>query len=319
MPMESAIVGMNPFLKAVALPYARLELPGWQRVMNRVAGHAHLADCPTVEMRGKLHGYRMTLQTADWCERWTFMLGRYYEAHTQMLFQKALRSGDVFVDIGANIGMTVLMAARCVGPTGRVMAFEPNPRVYQRLADHVDRNGLRSMVDPRNCALGDIATELELHVPLHPGQATFAPMAADSEGRETMSVKVPVRVGDDELAALPRGPLMIKIDTEGFECRVLAGLKRTLAERSPAVVCEAVPSLLSRAGGSIEALFAMMHDAGFVGHAVQHEGGLVGFASGTLRLLGVKDPAALAASGADDCLWLKPGGEHETRLRGMIV
>lgn len=316
---ELVPVGMNPILKTLALPYARMELPGWQRVMNRVAGHAHLGDEPTVEMRGKLHGYQMTLQTADWCERWTFMLGRYYEAHTQMLFQKALRPGDVFVDIGANIGMTVLMAARCVGPTGRVVAFEPNPRVYQRLSDHINRNGLGSLAQARNCGLGDVATELELHVPLHPGQATFAPLAADHEGRETMAVKVPVRVGDDELRGLPEGPMMVKIDTEGFECRVLTGLKRTLAERKPAVVCEAVPSLLERAGASIGELFSIMQGAGYTGHAVEHEPGLMGFASGTLRLRRVADPAALAASGADDALWLMPGGEHEQRVRAMLA
>ncbi len=306
---------MNPILKTLALPYARLELPGWKRVMNRVAGHAHLGDEPTVELRGKLHGYRMTLQTADWCERWTYMLGRYYEAHTQMLFERALRPGDVFVDIGANIGMTVLMAARCVGPAGRVLAFEPNPRVYQRLSDHIARNGLAALAEARNCALGDVATELELHVPLHPGQATFAPLASDHEGRETMSVKVPVRVGDHELRGLPEAPMMVKIDTEGFECRVLAGLKHTLETRKPAVVCEAVPGLLERAGASIGALFDLMHGAGYTGYAVEHQPGLIGFASGTLRLRPVADPAALAASGADDVLWLVPGSPYAGRVR----
>lgn len=313
---RSAALGMNPLLRAIALPWARLELPQWRRVLNRVAGHAHFDNAPTVHVRGKLHGYRMTLHTADWAERWTFMLGRYYEAHTQMLFLKGLRPGDVFVDIGANIGMTMLVAARCVGPSGRVIAFEPNPRVYQRLTDHIRANALEKIVDARNCGVADAAGELELHVPLHTGQATFAPLERDEHGRAAGAVRVPVRIGDDELAHSPQGPMMIKIDVEGFECRVLAGLKNTLAARGPAVVCEAVESLLARAGDSLPRLFEQMHAAGYHAHSVEHENGLVGFSSGTLRLRRVNAPGPALA---DDILWLKPGSEHESRLRACIV
>lgn len=302
-------------LRVVALPWARLELPLWRNVLNRVAGHAHLPGLPVRRVRGKLHGYEMVLHTSDWVERWAFYLGRYYEAHTQSLFRAAVREGDVFVDIGANIGMTVLVAARLVGPRGKVVAFEPNPQVFQRLSEHLSINQLAGLVEARNLGLADAPGELVLHVPTHTGQASFAPLADEVARTGATDRRVSVRVGDEELAALPPGPMLVKIDVEGFETRVLAGLTRTLAQRRPAVCTEAVPALLERAGASMAGLFEFMHRHGYRGHSVEFTHGPVGF-SGRLTLRRVDGPGPGLA---DDVLWLHPESEHAQRLAGLVV
>ena len=307
-------MAVNPFMRMLALPYARLELPGWRRVLNRFVGHEREEGAPVKVIRGKVHGYRMTLSLVDWSERWTYFLGRYYEAHTQRLFQLALRPGDVFVDIGANIGMTVLVACRCVGPRGRVVAFEPNPAVFARLRGHVEINGLGAMTDLRNRGLAEVAGALELHVPLHTGEASFAPLATDQGGNPARAVRVAVGVGDEELAGLPGAPMFIKIDVEGFEPRVLTGLRRTLAARRAAVVTEAVPAHLERAGSSLGALFALMHEAGYAGHSVEHHARRVGF-GGRLRLRRVRGPGPGLA---DDLLWLVEGSVHADRLASWV-
>src|SRR3989304_509633 len=56
-----------------------------------------------------------------------------YEPQLSALFRKYLRPGDIFMDIGANIGYFTLLAASCVGPAGHVHSFEPNPETFKGL------------------------------------------------------------------------------------------------------------------------------------------------------------------------------------------
>jgi len=302
---------MNPVLQPIALAFGRFELPGWRRVLNRVAGFDHLEQAPHQRVRGKVHGMWMDLELCDWSDRWAYFLGRYYEAHTQRLFQIAMKPGDLFVDIGANIGMTTLCAAACVGEKGRVVSFEPNPKVFARLKKHIDDNGLSGRVDIRNIGLADAPGELELHVPRHTGQASFAPVA---EGDGMVSTKVPVRVGDAELADLPTAPMFIKIDVEGFEMHVLKGLGKTLETRRPAVVLECVESLFNRAGTSTAEIFAFMAGFGYMPHSVEYHEPPIGW-PGALSLRRLSRPQDV---NADDVLFLPASGEHRNRLEMCI-
>ncbi len=305
---------MHPLLKPLALVWGRFELPGYRKVLNRVAGWDPIPNAPHRRVKGKLHGYRMDLDLTDWSDRWAYFLGRYYEAHVQRLFQLAIRPGDTVVDIGANIGMTSLCAAALVGPEGRVIAFEPNPAVFERLKDHVELNALTERVDIRNIGLDSAPGELELGVPRHTGMASFALKSAP-DGEELTRHKVLVKVGDDELAGLPEAPTLIKIDVEGFERRVLGGLERTIGRLKPAVVTEAHPQLLERAGSSASELFMIMHGQGYRAHSVDYAAAFAGW-PGTLTLRPVR---AHTPGMSEDVLWLLPGSLHEERLAPWIV
>jgi hypothetical protein len=108
---------------------------------------------PSVRVRGKAHGYEMALDLSDPVERVTYCLRRYYETDVLMALDRLLKPGFSFVDGGANIGMITLHAAHRVGPSGKVLAFEPNPGVFRRLLGHVRVNRLEQ-VEPIECALG---------------------------------------------------------------------------------------------------------------------------------------------------------------------
>src|SRR5690242_19101557 len=56
-------------------------------------------------IRGRVSGMRMTLELTDWCQRRTYFTGRYYQEDLEELLSRLLRSGDNFVDVGANIGL----------------------------------------------------------------------------------------------------------------------------------------------------------------------------------------------------------------------
>ncbi len=351
---------MHPMLQPLALVWGRWELPGYRKVLNRVASWDPMRPAPRKRVRGKLHGYLMDLDLEDWPERWAYFLGRYYEAHTQRLFEVVLRPGDVFVDVGANIGMTALVAARQVGAggAGRVLCFEPNPVAMARLRGHVAINGLERLVECRGMGLAETAGELVLHVPAHSGQASFAGLRSEEEpprhrdtegaprGEEGKAgsgtdagtgsgtrfgesryperdldqdsamrhVRVPVGVGDEQLAGERDAPMFIKIDVEGFELKVLRGLQRTLEARRPAVLTEAIPALLARAGDSLVALARFMGDRGYTAWSVEYSPALVGWPGRLiLRRVEVASVVAGVAGGggaegtgamSDDVLWL---------------
>lgn len=63
----------------------------------------------------------------------------------QAVVAEKLRSGDVFYDLGANLGFFSLLAARIVGPTGKVFSFEPDVQIAERLRRNAGRNGLSNI------------------------------------------------------------------------------------------------------------------------------------------------------------------------------
>ncbi len=146
--------------------------------------------------------------------------------------------GQTVVDAGAHIGAFTLMAARRVGPTGRVVCFEPSPRTRELLDRNLAANAV-PWVSRRDCALAGAEGRAELFV---------ADDAADNPAADTLHASagraaVPVRVRrlDDVLEEEGVGPVdHLKIDVEGAELSVMDGAPETLA-RTRRVVLEVHP------------------------------------------------------------------------------
>jgi FkbM family methyltransferase len=159
--------------------------------------------------------------------------------HAHVL-RRALQAGDTFVDVGANIGLFTMLAARWVGPGGRVLGIEPSRREFARLQDHVARNGLRQVSALRTAAGRQSGTAV-LHVATgrHAGLNTIENRFMYADVREAYTEEVPIAPIDDILAAggVDRVHVM-KIDVEGREHDVVAGAQRTLTRDRPVVVIE---------------------------------------------------------------------------------
>jgi FkbM family methyltransferase len=304
-----------PILAKFALPYARFELPGWGKLLRAAGVYRH--DCwdgaPTRTVRGKFHGYVMRLSLESWSERQTWFLGRYYELDTQAFIMACIRTGDTFVDVGGNIGMITLLGSRLVGERGRVHTFEPNPREADRIARTLEENGIANVTLHR-MGLSDAPAELTLSVITeHSGMATFAPV--EGEDAKLVSARHTARVvrGDDELPAELSGAVTMKVDIEGFECRALRGLERTLARYRPAVVTEVIGHHLQRAGHSVKDLFELMRGGqGYRAYEVRIRRRW-GRQRLWLRLIDQPDESM-------DCnvAWVCPGTVHEARLTAYI-
>lgn len=131
-----------------------------------------------------------------------------------------LRPGDLFVDIGANIGSYTILASA----TGaNAISFEPVPSTFDALLDNLHLNRLESRVDARNEAVGSSTGKLEMIA----DQDTTNQALRTGDLYAGKTVHVPVVTLD---GALQRAvPKLIKIDVEGFETEVLAGATETLA------------------------------------------------------------------------------------------
>ncbi|MCC6578881.1 MAG: FkbM family methyltransferase [Phycisphaeraceae bacterium] len=257
-----------PLRVRCVLPFTRRELPGWGWLLRHLVEtgpdfEQHFRNLPPVTLIGKWHRYRMTLNLADWAERRTWYLSRYYELATQLLLRQALRPGDRFIDIGANIGMISLLAAKCVGPHGRVDAFEPNPHCAKRIADSLVLNDLHH-VAVHNIALGKESGQLTLTVLTeHTGTATLAEIPDVDRGLITRQYDVRVLRGDDVLKPADGPAAVVKIDVEGFECRVIDGLTEILRRDRPLLMTEVVSKWLERAGDSASRLFQLLDAMGY--------------------------------------------------------
>jgi FkbM family methyltransferase len=247
------------------LPYTRRELPGWGKLFEKLGGYQNelWKNAPTRTIRGKFHQYLMTLDLSSWSERMTYFLGRYYELDLQLFMLEAVKAGDSFIDIGANLGMLTMMAARCVTPTGTVHSFEPNPVVFKRLQAAVTNNDLQQ-VTLHNCGLADRPSELTLTVVNEVlGMGTFTKISPLDESLISNQYQVRVARGDDILPEELPGITFIKIDVEGLETLVIRGLDRTIQRLHPVILTEVVPQHLERGGSSVQELCEIMQSYGY--------------------------------------------------------
>jgi FkbM family methyltransferase len=158
------------------------------------------------------------------------------ELPVQNAMCELLGPGDEFVDVGANVGFFSLLAARLVGPTGRVIAIEALPANVAAL----EANARRNRLDQVSClpvAVSDQIGRAVLVVADHPGGAALEAAGAppDASGRLTVDT---VTIDDLVERAVVRSPRLVKVDVEGAEDAVLAGMTTTLRQQRPIVIVE---------------------------------------------------------------------------------
>ena len=176
------------------------------------------------------------------------------EAEVQDVLVERLGPGAMFVDVGASVGFFSLLAARLVGPGGVVVAFEPQPDAASSLRRNAQLNGF-SMVEVVEAALSSWTGKGAL---AGIGKAT----AHIVDGREPEAQSVEVTTLDESLAGRSEPPVVVKIDVEGRERDVLAGMARLLESYSPILVVEThgtmaeVRADLARCGYTTSALGA---------------------------------------------------------------
>lgn len=169
---------------------------------------------------------RIRLRLDDVVDRAIYLYGL-HEYRAARAFCRLLHEGAVVVDAGAHVGQYTLLAARRVGPGGKVYAFEPLPDTRRRLRENVALNDFNNVA-----VVGAALSDRDGTTRIAAGELGNTGSAAlvDEGGIEVecrrLDTVVPERVD------------VLKLDVEGYEAEVLAGAERTLAASRPAVLFE---------------------------------------------------------------------------------
>lgn len=256
MPMPPSLA--RPVVELLRLPGRTLPIPGW---FPLVVEAVHPAVRPTgSRARIRVDGMIMDLDLDEYVQRRI-----YYRAHEipdARWVRRMLRPGDQMLDIGANVGFFTLIGAAAVGPSGHVIALEPVPGNADILEANVRLNGLSTVTVHREAA-GDHSGEISLGLD-HPDDPESGASGHYTEGGGRDALRVPVRTVDEVLAGMPRRLRLVKVDVEGAEPRVLAGMSATLEEDPPdAFILEVNPSALDRQGFAVADLLGPLQRSGY--------------------------------------------------------
>lgn len=153
--------------------------------------------------------------------------GNPWEQHVDIQIPTVIRPGSVAVDIGAHIGTHTVTMSRCVGPSGRVIAVEPQPKTFAELFLNMALNKVNNV----QFIWGAMGSYI--------GKIGVPPICELNEGGSP--------VGGDQMVVVDIMPLdslmltnvsLIKIDVEGMEMEVLQGARDTILRNRPALLVE---------------------------------------------------------------------------------
>jgi FkbM family methyltransferase len=256
----------RPKVRALAIPLLRAYLKGfpirrgkaaiWSRVVNPYfAWHSHRFVATT------RFGVRMAGDTRDLIQQYIYYFGM-WEPDLTAYLRRLLKTGDTFIDVGANIGYDSLLAAKAVGSTGRIVAIEAAPETFEALLANVDRNHARNvravcvaasdsrgrlrLFGGRDFNVGETSVRAESGLP-YSGYVRAAPLAEILDAEEVATAAV------------------IKIDVEGAEWQVVVGMEPLLDQMPERVqvILEVEPDVIGRQGRTVGDFIDLFAKHGF--------------------------------------------------------
>jgi FkbM family methyltransferase len=216
-------------------------------------------------------GTRHRIRFPDMIQMYLFYFG-IWEPEITAVIRQRLSPGDIFIDVGANIGYYTCLASRLVASSGRVHAIDASPTTFERLLESLRLNGAENVIT-HHAAAFDRETTLQLHA----GSVHNIGQASVIEGRiahpeaEAVDVRaLPLNriVGERDLYRAR----LIKIDVEGAEWFVVNGIKALLPRFDPRTewVIELAPRLVEAFAGDIAGIAHVFKDAGYRMYAIDN-------------------------------------------------
>jgi FkbM family methyltransferase len=159
------------------------------------------------------------------------------EPAVQQALQQYLRPGMTFYDLGANIGFFSLLAARLVGPSGRVVSFEADPEIAVRLAENLSYNNFAHAVVEEKAVWSESATVSFARADgsTSPDRGLGHVSVGEAPTANAISVEA---ISLDQYVLSHPVPNFLKCDVEGAEVEVFRGAERLLREKRPVLLVE---------------------------------------------------------------------------------
>jgi FkbM family methyltransferase len=221
--------------------------------------------------RIKLGSIHMVVDLRDIGVGRPLYMQRRYEPCETSLLTKLLLPGQTFIDVGANIGYFSILAAKKVGSSGRVLAIEPEPHNFELLSQNVKINQLCN-VTLANVALGESPGTAQLFC--SPQNFGDHRLYADADSGDRQAVNATMVRLDDLIDQYGLTSVdLIKMDVQGYECYVLAGMRRLLGtNRRLRVLTEFWPFGMRHAGSDPAWFFATFEQFGYVARVITKKG-----------------------------------------------
>jgi len=240
------VLGRDPEGEGIVASQAQ-SFPDWQGLRESLFASEEFKALPTYRGRSSkwvasdILGGKRTIWLDlgdDFVSRAALMDS--YETLETGVVSALSQKGDVFLDIGANIGWYTLLASTLVGRAGHIHAFEPREPTLGYLRRTIAMNRLQSMVTVHDFGLGDVGGEFLLgwaHGSRNPGSAHL--VGAESPQIEADKIQIKT------LDALNMPKIdFIRLDVEGAEPRVIAGGRKAIETRCPIILSELYPEQL---------------------------------------------------------------------------
>jgi FkbM family methyltransferase len=194
------------------------------------------------------------------------------EPGTRRLIERFLVPGDVFVDVGANIGLVSLAAARAMQGSGKIFAFEPFPNTRAMMERSLWINGLSQIAHVREAAVSNHIGRTTLFLGHTSGHHSIFALG-DAGTASSSQVEVDLITLDSALP--PDQPItLIKIDVEGAELEVVEGATSTLQRNQDvALIAEFGPSHLQRTGRAVDEWLGVFESLGYCFRRINAETG----------------------------------------------
>jgi FkbM family methyltransferase len=185
-----------------------------------------------------LDGFSIFVMPEDYVG-WSILTARVYEFHVTKVIRSILHSGDVFLDVGANLGFFSLLASSLVGEEGKVIAVEPNPQNIQLIYDSILVNKFRN-INVLPFAASDASGFLKLiNVGSNGGVVTPKGL-----GNPHSFLAQSIRL--DEWLPIERRLDVVKIDIEAHEPMALRGMVNLIKRHHPRILTEFHPWAMNR-------------------------------------------------------------------------
>ncbi|MCQ6245059.1 FkbM family methyltransferase [Streptomyces malaysiensis] len=224
--------------------------------------NAALRDRPLHRLARTRFGATFAVDTQDLIQRYLYLFG-VWEPHMTRWLQRRLKPGDVFVDVGANIGYYSVLASRLVGGSGKVVAVEASPTFLGLLQRHARRNGCAN-IRTVNAAVSDREELLTFILASSRNMGANSVVPYDGPAESTFEIAarpLPDLLTEDEITRAR----VIKVDVEGAEGGVVRGLVPLLDRLRPdaELTVEVTPQRMAELGDSVEELLAALTGHGF--------------------------------------------------------
>ena len=184
--------------------------------------------------------------------RWRKWYSEGYEQPTFDFIRAHCNPGGTLIDIGAHFGIFTISALRRVGPSGKVISFEPCAATRSVLLKTLALNGFDGIPEIRDEAVSNVTGESSFFSSPIPGDA--ANSLIGNAQHQTKSLVGTIRLDDIHLGRVDA----IKIDAEGAELQILDGSRALIAMHRPAVLLSVHPMQIHRSGKSLDDLWNLL-------------------------------------------------------------